>query len=223
MGFDLRYLAMSLVGFLVAITVHEFAHARAALAAGDETAKRMGRLSLNPIDHLDPLGTIMFILTAISGFGIAWGKPVPINPNNFNSPRWDTLKVSIWGPLSNIITACIITLLLRFMVIPLAPDFIELTELCILFNLGLAFFNMLPVPPLDGSKVLSSLLPAESARKYESIMGRYGMMIILAMLIIRFPGGGSVIGMLVRPPIMFAFKALLTVAYWQPHMVHVMH
>lgn len=214
MQFDLPGLAMRLVAFLIAITVHEFAHARAALAAGDDTAKSMGRVSLNPIDHLDVFGTIMFIVTAISGFGLAWGKPVPVNPNNFKSPRWDSLKVSIWGPLSNIITACVLTIVLKFIISPFAPAYIKMAEICILLNLGLAMFNMIPIPPLDGSKVLSSLLPIDGARVYDRTMARYGMMILLALILFRIPSTGeSVIGMAIGPPIMKAYGLLLKFAF----------
>jgi Zn-dependent protease len=205
----LKRVAMSLVGFLIAITVHEFAHARAALAAGDDTAKRMGRVSLNPIDHLDPLGTIMFIMTAISGFGIAWGKPVPVNPYNFKNPRWDSLKVSLWGPLSNIITACVLTLILKYVILPLAPAYVELAGLCILFNLCLAVFNLLPIPPLDGSKIFSSLLPITQAKVYDRTMGRYGMLVLFALILIRIPGHDSIISMAIGPPIMTAFRVLM--------------
>lgn len=212
MDFNLRHLAMSVVGFLIAITVHEYAHARAALAAGDETAKRMGRVSLNPIDHLDPMGTLMFIFTAMSGYGLAWGKPVPVNPFNFRSPRWDSLKVSIWGPLSNLITACILTLMLKFGRYAVPAEYFELIGLCILFNVGLAVFNMIPVPPLDGSKVLSSLMPISQARAYDRMVGRYGAFVLLALILIRVPGHGSIIGTLIGPPIMKAYGLLMTFA-----------
>lgn len=196
---------ISVLAFLIAITVHEFAHARAALSAGDDTAKQAGRVSLNPLDHLDPMGTMMFLFTMLSGFGLAWGKPVPINPHRFNNPRWDILKVSIWGPFSNLITALVLTLILRFVVHPFAPGYLQLMATCIIFNLGLAFFNMIPVPPLDGSKVLSALLPIEMARRYDMATARYGMMILLVLI---FTGA---IGIIIVPPIMVLFRMLMKI------------
>ena len=209
---SLRRLAMLAVGLVIAVTVHEFAHARAALAAGDDTAKRMGRVSLNPIDHLDLFGTLLFIslIAMNSSFVFGWGKPVPVNPANFKSPRWDSLKVSLWGPLSNVITACVLTLVLKYLILPYASmAYIELAGLCIKFNLVLAVFNLLPILPLDGSKIFSSLLPITQARIYERAVSKYGMFIVFALILIRIPGHGSIISMAIIPPVDMAFRALM--------------
>ena len=105
---------LMMVALMFAITIHEFAHAYSAVRCGDDTPRRQGRVSLNPIDHLDTMGTIMMVISSLAGFGIGWGKPVSINPYNFKNQRWDNLKVSLWGPLSNILLAAVIGLFLRF-------------------------------------------------------------------------------------------------------------
>ena len=207
-GFDMQRFAMRAIAFLIALTIHEYAHARSALAAGDDTAQRNGRVSLNPLDHLDPVGTLMFIVTSLTGFGIAWGKPVPVNSYNLKSPRWDNLKISLWGPVSNIITATILAMLLRFVIDPLYPKWDYLAFYVFRFNLIIAFFNLIPIPPLDGSHIFSALLPDESARRYDSIMGRYGIMILVALL---FTGA---VGRLIGPPIVLFGHTLLGNFLW---------
>jgi Zn-dependent protease len=141
----------------------------------------------------------------LNGFGFAWGKPVPVNPHYFKSPRWDSLKVSIAGPTSNIMTAVVLAVVNGFVVTKIAPDFTRLLDVCILFNLVLAFFNMIPVAPLDGSKVLSSLLPVDLARRYEFAMGRYGLFILLAIL---FTG---IAGLIIVPPVTAIYRLLLMI------------
>lgn len=200
--YEWQYIITMVLAFLVALTVHEYAHARAALAAGDDTAERAGRVSLNPFDHLDPIGTLMFVFMIKSGFGIAWGKPVPVDPSRFRNPRWDSLRVSLWGPLANFITAFALAVIMRGIVAPYAPEYLQLMRACILLNLGLAFFNLLPIPPLDGSSILSSLLPAGAARRYDYTMGRYGIIILLVVVVTGL--AGRVIG----PPVLIMYRVL---------------
>jgi Zn-dependent protease len=196
------------VSFLIALTVHEFAHARAALSAGDDTAKRAGRVTLNPISHLDPVGTVLFVLTAISGFGIAWGKPVPVNPELFRNPRWDNLKVSLWGPLSNIITAAIFGLLLRFVADAVPTNYGILLFSIVEFNLVLAFFNLIPIYPLDGSHIIMSLLSPKKARGFGIFMARYGMILILVIAFTR------IASMLITPPVLLLSQLFMGPSAW---------
>ena len=163
------FLATVGTALLVAITIHEFSHAALAYVLGDPTSKRLGRLSLNPIRHLDPVGTIMLLLV---GFG--WGKPVPVNPNNLrNGGRTGMSMVSAAGPLSNLATAALCAAPIRMGLVPwrspfffsglqgqgLSGLFADLLGFVIFFNIILAIFNLLPFSPLDGSKVLIGILP----------------------------------------------------------------
>jgi len=166
-----------LVGVAMAITVHEFAHAKRAQLAGDPTPAQQGRVTLNPLAHLDPFGTLALVL-----FGLGWGKPVPVNPSYFRRGRFDELMVSAWGPLSNILLAAVFAALLRF---DLVPGRERLFFTFALINLLLAFFNLLPVAPLDGHHVVASLLPPRRAYAYEQFSHRYGIIILLAILLTR--------------------------------------
>lgn len=144
-----------LVALLIALTIHEFSHAWTANFFGDPTAKMHGRLTLNPIAHLDPLGTLFLLL---AGFG--WGKPVPIDPRNFHNPKLDNLTVSLAGPISNFLLALFLGLIYRFFNLPVFLE--QLVTLLIFFNLVLMIFNLLPIPPLDGSKILGLFMSEES-------------------------------------------------------------
>jgi len=200
---DIRTLVMYGLAFLLAVTVHEYAHARAAVHAGDETPRLNGRMSLNPIDHLDPIGTVMFVITMLYGFGIAWGKPVPVNPYNFRNPRWDNLKVSLWGPLSNMLTAFLLSMIVRFHLLPIDVVFYQLLIICVTFNLTIAFFNLIPVPPLDGSHILSSLLPYEQARAYDAFVSRFALLILIGLL------ATGLAGIIIREPVYFFIRLFL--------------
>lgn len=145
---SLTQVIVTLAALLIAITIHEFAHAWTANYYGDPTAKLMGRLTLNPLVHLDLVGTIFLL---VAGFG--WGKPVMVNPGNFKNPKLDNITVSLAGPMSNLFLAVILGIILRFA--PL-PDIVSsILIIIVFFNLVLMIFNLIPIPPLDGSKILS--------------------------------------------------------------------
>ncbi len=188
---------------LISLTIHEYSHGYVAYKLGDPTAKDAGRLSLNPLRHLDPVGTLMMIIARIG-----WAKPVPINPSYFKDPKKGTILVSIGGPLSNLLMAFIgvilfeITYVISYANIVAGETFvIYYMNFLVLFfsvNINLAVFNLLPVPPLDGSKILSGILPTEVYFRYmqkERIIG-----IIFIMIVMVFPTALSrVLSFLTRP------------------------
>lgn len=142
------------LGILSAITFHEAAHAWVAMKLGDPTAKLQGRVTLNPLAHLDFLGTVMLLMV---GFG--WGKPVPVNENNFRS-RYDELKVALAGATSNFLIAILIALIIRL--IPMSEDLVMILVIMVEINITIMIFNLLPIPPLDGSAILKAILPPHS-------------------------------------------------------------
>ena len=167
----------------MALTFHEYAHGLVAYKLGDDTAYRAGRLTLNPIPHLDIIGTIMLFIVHIG-----WAKPVPVNPYNFQNPRKDLIWVSLAGPAANMVLALLSGLLFRvfneFWHI-FGPTLAEIIYLMLVYsvmiNLILAAFNLIPLPPLDGSKILGGLLQGEAAYKYAQLE-RYGPIILIALV-----------------------------------------
>jgi Zn-dependent protease len=175
------------VGLVLAISVHEFAHAWTADHLGDPTPRSLDRVTLNPLAHLDPIGTLMILFI---GFG--WGKPVTFDPYNLENPKKDTLLISLAGPVSNIILASILSVGIVFV-----PFLSQALVQIIFLNVMLAIFNLVPIAPLDGSKILSGLLPHRQAIEYDQLMRRYGTLILL-FLIIPF-GGRSIISSVILP------------------------
>ena len=193
---------------LLALTLHEYAHAYVAHRYGDDTAKQSGRLSLNPLRHLDPLGTIMIFLVQ---FG--WAKPVPVNPYQLKNPKKDMLWISAAGPLSNMLLALVSGLLLRML-----SDFSATTDrdsmagvlilmvfLSMKINLALAIFNILPIAPLDGSKILYGLLPPRFGKMIFALE-RYGPFILIGLIIFGRATGVSILGGLIWPFVDFFSK-----------------
>lgn len=170
-----------MVGIIVAITVHEFAHAFMAYRCGDDTAKRLGRMSLDPLVHYDLIGTTMILIG-----GMGWGKPVPVDPFRLRNPRWDEVKVSFAGPASNLLVVTLLVFVDRHLQPPWAP-WTDFAAMVLRVNLMLAFFNLIPIPPLDGSHILAGFLPPRQASKYQYTMGRYGFLILIGLVFL-LPG-----------------------------------
>lgn len=192
---------------LIALTIHELSHGVVALHFGDPTAKMAGRLTLNPLKHLDPAGTLVFFITAFLGSGFGWAKPVPVNPRYFKNPRKDMMWVSAAGPVANILCATACAVVLKGVVAlglhhNLAGAFVgQMLVYGVFINVILAFFNLIPLPPLDGSGVLAGLLSPKAAFTYQQKLSRYGFVILLALLFLPtlIPVFPDVIGRVIVP------------------------
>lgn len=195
---------------LLALTIHEFAHGYVAYRLGDPTARAAGRLTLNPLRHLDPIGTIAFFIIKLG-----WAKPVPVNPAYFKNPQKDMLWVALAGPMTNLamaVISAIATKLVWFLMEKLPYSavieaiFVPLNAMLIAsvwINLVLCIFNFLPIPPLDGSRILTGILPRDLARSYASVE-QYGFILIL---ILAFSG---ILSKVILPIINFANTLLLS-------------
>lgn len=199
---DLVDLLLSLPALILALTIHEYAHAKVADKMGDPTPRLAGRLTLEPWAHLDPIGTLMLVL-----YRFGWAKPVPINPRNFRDPRRGILYTSLAGPISNFAMATI-AVLLWALTLPLLSRVAHLGtvfQYIFILNVYFGVFNLIPIPPLDGSKVLMALLPGRQAYSF-SRLEPYGPIILIVFLI---SGAGRV---LIGSVADIIIQALLTVA-----------
>jgi Zn-dependent protease len=216
-------IVFQLIAFLFAISVHESAHAWMANLRGDPTARMLGRISLNPIKHIDPVGTLLLPAVAMYFHApvIGWAKPTPVDPRNFKNPVLDDILTSVVGPISNFVVAsgAVLALALVKLVSPLGQQIVSqgfatetdsfLLPLCLLMyelmviNVVLGVFNLIPVPPLDGSHVVRHLLPAGALRIYDAV-GMFGLFILVFW-------GGGLLGRLISPAVGFFNYILLRI------------
>jgi Zn-dependent protease len=195
---------------LFSVVVHEYAHGYIANRWGDPTAAMLGRLTLNPLPHIDPIGSILFpaiLLLTPGGFIFGWAKPVPVNPDNFRNRKWGDISVSLAGPASNLLLAVVFAgaWIVARRLLGFDPVTEQIFRMAIVLNLILAFFNLLPIPPLDGSHVLYNFLPQPLAYNYMSL-ARFGLLILIGLFLI--PPFRALIWTVLDPPIRAGFTLL---------------
>lgn len=212
---DVQTIVYLIVTFLVAISVHECMHAATASWLGDDTSRLLGRVTLNPTSHFDPIGALMFLLIAIGFPALAWGKPVPVNQSRLRplgrfGRQGSMAVVALAGPFSNIVMGAVAAGILRALLESGAaqPQAAQFLWIFVIVNFGLAAFNMIPVPPLDGSRLLAALLPP-FWRPYLAPLERYGIMLLFLLILVGGSLGGSIIAAITEPVRQLLFRVFL--------------
>ncbi|KKR54325.1 MAG: Metallopeptidase [Candidatus Woesebacteria bacterium GW2011_GWD2_40_19] len=204
---DILILIIGIAGFALAIILHEVAHGLVAERLGDPTARLMGRLTLNPISHIDIVGSIILPLTLLilrSPFLFGWAKPVPVDPYNLQHPKKDLALISLAGPLANISFALVLSIFLRI-ILTVFPN----TNIFAMFFYVIEFnIDLIPVGPLDGAKILTGLLPNKQAKAFGDFLDKFGMILILALIFPIF-GGSSLVTLVISPVINVFLKLLI--------------
>jgi Zn-dependent protease len=215
MDFNYKLIIIQAPVILFALTIHEYCHGLVANYLGDDTALRQGRLTLNPIAHLDVIGTILMFMV---GFG--WAKPVPVNPLNFKDPKKGMLLVALAGPASNLLTAIVAAIFLRNLIPSIITSdqaisgfystLLVVIVLTVIYGVALAIFNLLPIPPLDGSRVLYGVLPERQAYAY-SRFEPYGVMALFALFLF----GGRAFSVVIWYPVSIITELISGLGYFQ--------
>lgn len=193
----LNFLSL-IIALLCAITIHEFAHAYVANKLGDDTAEKLGRVSLNPKNHLDPIGSLALLI-----FGFGWGKPVPINSSRLKNIVKDTIVIALAGPLSNLLLATLLGIIYHLVDKIASPQLLTLILITGYYNLLLMIFNLIPIPPLDGSNILKLFVPF----RVMVWLQQYGIFILIAVIFISF-GNFNLLSLLISNPVNSLFSTL---------------
>jgi Zn-dependent protease len=203
----------AIIALLVGLVLHEVMHAATATMFGDPTAREAGRLTLNPIRHIDPFGTLilpgLLLALAVTGTGsgavFGYAKPVPVHIGKLRRPRIDSLLVSLAGPTTNLVLGLIGALVLRLLDLPVSPRLLQFLLVWVLINLVVAAFNFLPVPPLDGSEIVAALLPERLRSVWYGFVRQFGFVVLLVLLLL-FP---RVLDSLITPVLDFLIRLAL--------------
>jgi Zn-dependent protease len=221
-NFDPKRFIISLVVVVLSIALHEFGHAISADRLGDDTPRRQGRITLWPDKHFDAFGFILIVVTSLAGFGLGYGKPVMVNPRRLKHPNRDMMIIAAFGPLMNLLLAVVFGLILRVAIMTDhtawmtdastgGESILGMFASAFLFrNLGLMFFNLIPIYPLDGSKILFGLLPARQANAYDAFMSQYGYIILMTLVFM----GTSLLSRVLSPAILTTAH-LITGVGWE--------